>query len=231
MKKRRSLVITIILMLTAISVMAQDCKFFYPDVKGAEIEITNYNQKDKITGISRQKIVGIEKAGNMITATIKNEYYDSKDQLTFENDMEVSCKDGIFYLDMNNYLNSDAMAGFKDMEMEIKGENLQFPSNLKVGDKLNDGTITISFDTPGMAMTMSTVVKNRVVEAFENITTPAGTFKCYKISYDIESKVIMANVSGKAVQWFSENVGMVRTESYDKNGKLGGYSVLTAIKK
>jgi len=232
MKNSRLTIITVILMITAKSVMAQDCVFYYPDVKGAKIELTHYNDKDKITGISRQEIVNIEKAGNTVTAYIKNEYYDNKDKLTFNNEMEVSCKDGIFYLEMNNYINEQALAGFKGMEMEIKGDNLNFPSDLKVGDKLNDGTITISFNAPEMSMmNMSTVIKNRVVETIESITTPAGTFKCYKISYDIESKVVMTNVSGKAVQWFSENVGMVRTESYDKNGKLTGYSVLTGVQK
>lgn len=80
-------------------------------------------------------------------------------------------------------------------------------------------------------MNMSTTIKNRKVEAIENVTTPAGTFKCFKISYDIVTDTFLKKVTSKAVQWYSENVGMVRTESYGQNGKLDSYSVLTGIQK
>jgi hypothetical protein len=34
----------------------------------------------------------------------------------------------------------------------------------------------------------------------------------------------------KATQWVARNVGAVKTESFDKNGKLVGYSLLTAFR-
>jgi hypothetical protein len=221
-----------VLLLAAGSISAQDCIFYYPDVEGAQIELTHYDNKNKITGKSKQEVVLIERAGNNAVAKINNKYYDQKDELVLENEMEVSCKDGIFYIDMDNYLNEQALAGFKDMEMEIKGDNLQFPPAMKVGDVLDEGTVTLSFNTPGMSMmNMSTTIRNRKVEAIENITTPAGTFKCYKISYDVETKTFLKDITSKAIQWYSENVGLVRTESYNHNGKLESYSVLTGIKR
>jgi hypothetical protein len=232
MKKRKLFGFLTFLLFTSYFMSAQDCTFYYPDAEGAKVEITHYDNKDKITGKSEQEVITIEKAGNNVKAIIKNKYFDKKDEFIFENEMEVSCKDGVFYIEMNNYLNEQALAGFKDMEMEIKGDNLQFPPDMKVGDMLDEGMVTISFNSPAMSMmNMSTAIKNRKVEAIENITTPAGTFKCFKISYDIETETFMKKITSKALQWFSENVGMVRTESYDQNGKPEGYSVLTGIQK
>jgi hypothetical protein len=232
MKKEKLTGLLVILLFTGYTISAQDCVFYYPDVEGAKVELTHYDNKDKITGKSEQEVIKIERAGSDVKAVIKNNYFDKKDEFVFENEMEVSCKDGIFYIEMNNYLNEQALAGFKDMEMEIKGDNLQFPPDMKVGDLLDDGTVTMSFNSPAMSMmNMSTIIKNRKVEAIENITTPAGTFKCFKISYDIETDTFMKKVTSKAVQWFSENAGMVRTESYNQSGKLDSYSVLTGIQK
>jgi hypothetical protein len=75
---------------------------------------------------------------------------------------------------------------------------------------------------------------NRKVEAKEDITTPAGNFTCYKISYDMESstKVMGMNnkVNLKGVDYVSEGTGVVKTESYNKKGSLSSYSLLTGYK-
>jgi hypothetical protein len=95
---------------------------------------------------------------------------------------------------------------------------------------LNDGEVSMAISNQmGMKiMTMSTRLTNRTVEGFEDITTPAGTFKCAKITSDIEAKVMM-KMKLKMVEWISENVGTVRSESRDEKGKLNSYTVLTSI--
>ena len=47
------------------------------------------------------------------------------------------------------------------------------------------------------SMDMSIKIYNRKVEAKEDITTPAGNFSCYKISYDMESSTKVINTSLK----------------------------------
>ena len=79
-------------------------------------------------------------------------------------------------------------------------------------------------------MNMSVRISNRKVEAQEDITTPAGTFKCFKITYDVDSKVIF-KTQGKGVEWISQQVGTVRTESHDSKGKMLSYSLLSEIKE
>jgi len=116
------------------------------------------------------------------------------------------------------------------MEVEVDATNLEIPSHLEPGMKLNDGIITIKASTGGMTlMTLQTRVFDRIVESRETITTEAGTFDCYKVTQMIEIKTLGKFVV-KGIEWIAENIGTVRSESYNKKGKLSGYSVLTSLK-
>jgi hypothetical protein len=61
------------------------------------------------------------------------------------------------------------------------------------------------------------------------MTTPAGTFSCYKMSSTIETKTMFTMVA-KSTDWVAKKVGTVRSETYDKTGKLISYMVLTSMK-
>jgi len=105
------------------------------------------------------------------------------------------------------------------------------PSKLNVGDVLKSGDMTMSFSSGGMTiMTMTISISNRKVEALQDVTTDAGTFKCYKITYDINTKMGFS-VSAKGVEYFNEDVGLVKSESLTKDGVSQGYTLLGSIKK
>ncbi|HAH58211.1 MAG TPA: hypothetical protein DCL86_08700, partial [Bacteroidales bacterium] len=108
----------------------------------------------------------------------------------------------------------------------VDASDLAFPSRMEVGQTLPDGSVSMKV-SGGMAMLNMTVnIINRKVEAFESITVPAGTFDCYKITYDTDVKSIV-KVTTTTAEWIAKNVGMVRSETYDKKGKLTGYTVLS----
>ena len=85
----------------------------------------------------------------------------------------------------------------------------------------------------GGAINMNTNVEtiNRKVEKQESITTPAGTFDCYVIYSETKTKMMMANKTFPSRTWLAKGVGMVKQESYNKNGKLMGSMVLTQYTK
>ena len=43
------------------------------------------------------------------------------------------------------------------------------------------------------------------------------------------STKMMIRIKNKSKEWYAEDVGMVRSETYNKRGKLMGYSELTKI--
>ena len=77
-------------------------------------------------------------------------------------------------------------------------------------------------------------VRNRQAEAEESVTTPAGTWNCVRISFEMEmvsrTAGIPIRVRIKGTEWYAPGFGVVKTESFNKNGKLAGTSEITSIK-
>jgi hypothetical protein len=211
--------------------LAQDCPMYFPDVINTQLEYKQYDKKGGLTGSSIQKVTDIKKSGDSYEVKISAESFDAKGKSLGTMQMAAHCENGIYYIDMKNLMGQQSMEAYKDMEMKIEGGNLEIPSSMKAGDLLKNGDMKIAFSSGGMTiMNMSFSVTNRKVEAVESVTTPAGTFDCYKISFDVATKM-MVNVKTKGVEWYAKGVGMVKTETYSTDGKLLGSNILTSIKK
>jgi hypothetical protein len=227
-----------ICLISAGALKAQDCKLFALSKEGAQVEMTSYDAKNKITGKAINKVISKENIPGGVKITIESEHFDKKGKSEFKGKFDERCENGVFYLDMSSFISPESMKNSKDQKYEIKSDNLEMPSNMTVGQTLKDGSVTIAMvnndPTPNPAaamlnMNLTINVKNRKVEAIETITTPAGSFECYKISSTVQTKM-MFNVESKAVDWIAKEVGVVKSESYDKRGKLQGSMVLTSIK-
>ncbi len=217
------------LVVYSLSVFTQDCKMYFPVKEGTEMEIKNYNDKDKLTGSTLQKISKIEEDGNNMTIIVDHESFDKKGEKLMAGEFEVRCVDGTFYMDMRNMLDEATLSAYEGMEIEVDANDMAYTQDMKAGASLPDANITVSASSNGMKMfTMTVFVTNRKVSAKESITTPAGSFECLKISFDIETKM-MVKVQAKAVQWIAEDIGVVKTETFNKKGKMQGYSVLTNL--
>ena len=212
-------------------VFAQDCEPYYLVEKGAVREMASYDKKDKLTGTTIQTVKEIKTIGNKTEWTIGTVSKDEKGQETGSGDLRMSCEEGIFKMDMKNFIDEATLKSFEGMEITMDATDLDYPSDLSAGQTLKDGIITVKVTNAGMTM-MNMVVKiyDRKVEAMEDVTTPAGTFTCYKMTSTIETKTMFTMVV-KSTEWIARKVGPVRSETYDKNGKLMSYMVLTSMKQ
>ena len=103
---------------------------------------------------------------------------------------------------------------------------------MSVGDMLDDASMNLKVRSNGIQiMNMDVIISNRKVEAEEDVKTPAGSFECYKITYDTQSKTKIINMTTSSTEWMAEGVGVVKTENYNKKGKLAGYTLLTKLQK
>jgi hypothetical protein len=214
------------------------CNTYFNFKEGAEYEMTHYSGKDKVTGKSLSQILSVEDNGGILTALIKGTAFDKKGEEITSMNFEYICDEGVLKMDMNKFIPKDMFGSDADIEFEMEGDYLEFPKSLEIGQSLKDGMINGKMTmegNPAMAnMALSVKIFNRKVEAKEDITTPAGSFTCYKISYDMESstKVMGMNnkVDMKGIDYVSEGVGVIKTESYNKKGNLSSYSLLTGYK-
>jgi len=209
---------------------AQDCTAFFVTEEGTTLKYETFNKKGKSEGTMEQKLISKEVKGDTTYFSIHQKISDKSGKNVVESDLVFKCASGLFLIDMNTLMLDDKqMEAFKNMEMSISGNDMSIPSKLEPGMKLDDAEINISLMAG--AMNFQTRVFNRKVESFEDITTPAGTFKAYKISSDTESKMSFKTFGTKQVMWYAKDVGMIRSENYDRNNALESHMELVNISK
>lgn len=231
MKRLKILLLTAVLLMGTVNLFSQECVFYSPVEKGTVLTYSNFDKKDILTGTTTQTVIDnyIEEGTQVIK--LRNEYQGVDMDSAFVREFEMKCKDGKYYVDMESYIGESTLTPYSNMETTIEVDNMTIPANLKAGEMLDNGGVTATISNNDMKiMTISILISNRKVEAKEEITTQAGTFECYKISYDISTKMLIT-IKASNVEWYAKNVGVVRSESYNKKGKLTGYTLLTGLKK
>jgi len=212
-----------------ITLKAQE--IFFPTKEGTVLVYKMFDKKDKETSMVRYTIRDIKINGSDKDITYLVESIDPKDKLVFKEEITIHQKGDKLFFDMSNFVNKAAFQqnGEIPAETQVTGNNMEVPSNPKPGDTLPDANVEMAMKLGFINMKMSAQVTNRKVEAIEDITVKAGTFKGYKFSSEVNSSVMGIKVNSKNIEWYAKGVGIVKTESYDKNGKLQSYMELIEL--
>ncbi|HNQ67457.1 MAG TPA: hypothetical protein PKN32_03695 [Bacteroidales bacterium] len=209
---------------------AQDCETFIPWQVGKKITTENYDEKDKLTGSSTSEVISINQLVDKTEAVVESESFDKKGASQGKIQLKYYCNGDSFEVDMKSMLNQEQMAGFENMTIEYNMQNMSYPKVMLAGMSLSDGFVEAIISNEGMKiMTIRTDITNIKIEAIESITVPAGTYTAYKISSDLTSKTGFMTMNMKSISWMVTGIGAVRTETYDKKGKIMGYSVISKI--
>ncbi|WP_296620711.1 hypothetical protein [Marivirga sp.] len=224
----KGLALIFILSIPFKSLSQSDCNPYFLLEEGRKWTSANYNAKDKYQGKQSYEVLSLtEEEDGRLTANVMLISYDKKDKVVMEKEVEFTCKDGVVEMDMSKYIPEETMESFKSMDMEMEFEAITIPENLEVGQYLEDGGVKMTIAGP-MQMNMEIKIQDRKVMAKEEIQVPAGTYDTYKINSIIKLDMMMTRET-KNVEWIAKNVGVVRSEQYDKNGKLNSYTVLMEI--
>ncbi|WKN33051.1 hypothetical protein PZB74_06800 [Porifericola rhodea] len=236
----KKLLPTLMLLLLVVADLKAQCgNNFYRLKEGSEFEMTSYDKKDRPQGRTVNVISAINEKGDTYEATFSSKIYDKKDKLITEGEFVMICDGDMLKIDMQRMLNSmEQLSAYENMEVEATGDFMELPSSLDVGQSLSDASTTVKVKMGESSATLSEMnikINDRKVDSKEDITTSAGSFTCYKVSYitDVDMKMMGINrkSSYQGAEWIAEGVGVVRTETYDKKGKVSSYSLLTAYKE
>lgn len=231
MKSKKYVVPVLLFLAAGLALPGQDCQDFFPQKEGVVLNYVNYDKKDKVTGSSEMSFKEKKQGADFTSVVFSSTYKDKKGEAQFENEVEVDCKDGVLYFSSSKFLDPSTMSAYESMEVEVDASHMEMPLNAKAGNELQDGSVTAVVSNNGMKLiTISVKVFNRRVEALETMDTPAGSFECIKTSYDALSEIGFVKVNISAVEWYCPDVGTIRSESYNKNGKLTSYTILESIK-
>ena len=213
---------------TAIS--QETCEGYLPFEEGLSFEQTHYDARGMVTTVSRSTIGKIQSTGDRLTAVVQTRLYDEKTQAIGQNSYEISCENGIFWMHANNLLNPCMLEAYQSMDISWSGEGLPFPATLTVEEQLSDGHTVLEVASSGLAIaTLNYSIEDRRVEAKEKVTTPAGTFACFKIRETVHYQAMFRTRTYTTVGWFAHKVGLVKQETYDHKGDLVSRMEMTEL--
>lgn len=225
MKKVFVLLISIFIYQNAIN--AQTCGYLLL-TNNAEVEMSMFDKKNEPSG----KVVYKVLSSNGKEAKVSSKVFSEKGKEVGGGEGTYKCDGNNFSFEMKAMLPGDQAKAMnmKDMEVKTNNATINYPSNMMVGTTLPDNEFTADTYSGTMKlMGMSFKVNNRKVEGKETITTPAGTFDCFKITSNQDIKAIF-NINMQMTEWFSPNVGVVKTEAYRK-GALVSSTLITKVSK
>ena len=216
--------------------LAQDCKNYLFMTDNAQIQMTVYDKKGKESGIVTWKISNVKKSNNGAESTVNSTFKDEKGKEISNSKGIYKCDNGILKADVRMSIPQESLQAYKDAEAKFDSVYLEYPANISVGQTLKDADFKMDLQSKGgLSTTVTFKEVNRKVSNKESTTTPAGTWEAYVIDFETTFKMQIAgigipiNLMGK--EWFVPNVGVVKSETYSKGGKLVGSTVLSSIIK
>lgn len=191
------------LMISVLSVHAQAP--YMCVTKGATLDYASYDEADRLQSHTRLfiKDVSNPSEGNY-TLRVENSTIKKPGQKKSGDDAYVSVVEVIQGHVVALPVTSDGT------QTVIEGaEALLLPNKLAVGYKLPIGDVRL--DMAGMA-TVASLTENEVIGR-EEVTTPAGTFKCYILKQTMSTSMLGMAMISTTKSWYSRGVGIVKRET------------------
>ncbi|HKC36298.1 MAG TPA: hypothetical protein VKB95_09560 [Chitinophagaceae bacterium] len=223
------LLIAFVFIFLSVNLFSQDCSNYYYLQNNKTIEMTITNNKGTASGKMIYVVSDSKKNGNAVTATVNSEFVGSNGKTIKKGTNDVKCENGVMQMNMKVFIPPAQSEQMKTGTATTTDVYLDYPANMNVGDQLKDGQLNMDYEsTSGLKSSIEINITERKVEGRERVTTPAGTWECYKISAKnkITSKIsgIDIPIRMDVTEWFAPGFGVVKTES--KTGK----TEITSIK-
>jgi len=204
--------------------------------QGQNLEYQLLDAKGRLTGFLRYRVLNIstdssveKKKRTVITTKVrlKSGLYGPKSQLLQQQDLTFLCRNDTILTDGLGEINYDGLKSFRDRLLAYEGTPLAWPNQPSAGSHLPDGGVVVQVSSPSVAIAkVKTTLRQRTVLAGPApITVPAGTFTCYAVESQRELATaarvdLVLKSGGREVDYYAPSVGIVKTEYYDKGGKL-----------
>lgn len=200
--------------------------------KGNKWTLTNYDKKGKVEGHVHYHVLDKRETEKGIEWDLQTKMADDKGEEITDVTTTAICDGNSIQMDMSQMIPPETMEGLSGMELEIEADDIIYPFQLKENAELPQAQVIIRASTNGIQMMeMTTIIKDRKVEKKETLSTPAGDFEVFKITQTTEVKNKFISRETKSIDWYCPKIGVVRSEYYDKKGKLDGYSEITSFTK
>ena len=202
---------TALISLIAGGAMAQDCTFFFPQTEGTVWVRKGYDAKGNLQSVMSYQVDEVETLPSGQEVEADYVYTNPSGTIVNKGDIKAYCQNGEFFLDSKETLSYPGVVSEMNTNVDITENFINYPNPYAANFDKNN----VYFDEASVKIYDKKNRKNRKDMAI-NIATRSPKSK--------------ETITGYGYEWYSPNVGLVRTEQYDKNNVLQSYTVLEELK-
>jgi hypothetical protein len=207
---KKSLLFVILFFLTS-RLFAQDCSQNIFMQKGRVIEVTTHGPDGTVQSKTVRTIDDVTNANGYTIASITAEVFDAGGTLKKKNTLYYQCNGTLFAVDVSSLMPQSG-------NVKVAPVYLEYPAVISVGDNLPNLTKKFSITADNRTYLANLKFYDRTVKARETITTPSGTYECYKNTYRIlvtysGSSQPPPAITSENTEWYSPKFGVVKSES------------------
>ncbi|MBD2768317.1 hypothetical protein IC235_10470 [Hymenobacter sp. BT664] len=205
--------------------------------EGQSIDYQLLDAKGKPVGSWRYRVLSIrtestaakkkQKAVVTTRVQLKSGLYSPSNQVLQQQDLSYLCRHDTVFTDGLDEINYEGLKPFRDRRFAYEGSSLAWPNQPTPNTALPQGGAMVQVSSPSVSVAkVRTLVHQRKVQAGQtSVTVPVGTFNCYVVESQrelaTEARVdLTLKSTGRQVDYYDPAVGLIKTEYYDKGGKL-----------
>lgn len=224
---KKLILITGTCLLITFKLFAQDCTQYIYMQKDKTIGMTMYKKNGDVTMTYTTTVTDVKTNNGVTTASVSSQAYDKNGKVMGDiKNATYKCDGGVFSMDMNMNIpqqnNAKQPQPVAKMEITSNSSFSEFPTSLNVGDHLKDATTTMeTTGSNGMTFVMTVKITDRIVAGKETITTPAGTWDCFKITSNITSSTTFKGAQADTLNNAMSQLDKLRAKLGGLGAKMG----------
>ncbi len=210
------------------------CFEFFPTKEGAVLVNKSYDAADNLICTTTYRVNKSTNYSSGPAIEVSYSLIDSKGTVLDNGILKASCNNGTFYMTLSNKAFAPDVIKLLGNETEMIGDFLDYPDTFGSHDPFygnvqrTDTEFTIQSKKDKKKFIKVRVYDRKYVKN-EPLNTPAGNFYASKVTFNIEARKDKETTKYKCTEWYAPNAGVIRSETYDTNGQLYRYNVLTSI--
>jgi DUF3108-like len=212
----------------AVNSYSQECNNYYYLQNKKTVEMAIYDKKGDVNGRLVYSIGEVTNSDGYLTANVQSEMFDKKGRTIAKGNSVMKCNGGVMMINMKMIMPVPQTEQYSQASVKTQDFFIEYPTNMNKGDQLKDGNLSMEINNNGVPQSITMAIYDRKVEDKEKVTTPAGSWDSYKISYKTKMSIKIMGagipVTMEAIEWYAPGFGVVKTQS-----KQGG-TELTSIK-
>lgn len=219
-------IITILSFILCFTVTAQNnCSQYYATKPGRKLIHKVFDKRENHSLTTEYNVASTNASGIQMNFNL----WDENGEHITGGELELGCANRTTYLAPESIM-TDLLSKYEDIEYSItSGDRLAIPNILHVGQDLPDASASIEIDAQVLTANYDIGLSDRKVIRREEVSTPAGTYNCYVITYKNRLSGRLLSKTYDCTDWIAKGIGMVKQETYKPNGRLMSKTILNQV--